>query len=464
MAKFKLSALFSECTGKLEGSCFANFQGQTILKNRTIQVGNRTQGREKNKYINQLIKGQWSQLSVEKKETWKAVFDGLKNGYSLYYSLNYWNAYQSRTLFENPPYSVESSEEFDFTPYVSSGGLSIILNRNLTSSFESIVVKCSYLVSAGITSTKIQTKIIKVASVESNEFNISTEYEEIFGRQLVNGDRILISVAIVNNSTGKISSSVDKYYTVESMSLFDELSETPSLAMGFYLYNNSYLGPLVRIFNAATAQFQDFYPVNGAVSADEINTWLGGDPGYIYQLYDQSLNGNALTFSLGSNQCVWDGSLYANFNSSAVGVLSSVLPYDTSLRQSFCARIDRESSANFTALFADISLNPEEQFRLGSPFASNSEMYYNPGSRLYMLNVPSVGNHFDILSVESSVVRTYVDEVVSPAVVTYPYSFTIDTVGSLSNRVNNNFKLFSFFFFENTLTTEDRTLLQNFSY
>jgi len=216
MAKVKLSGLLGDIRGKVGGSVFVKSAGGLILRNRSTPVNRATVAQSISRNILFTLQGNWQRLTQSQRDCW-ALWTKLNpiaqtrdqdlviNAQQTFIKLNSYRLQFALTDIKDPIFATALIPPISTTLGLSAGKLIVTINRTINETAEFIILFLSFPVTiTRNTAGTIFKAIIFNQSPGAASYDITDEYESVFGIVPVAGQNIFIKSTNADKISGKV--------------------------------------------------------------------------------------------------------------------------------------------------------------------------------------------------------------------------------------------------------------------
>jgi len=216
MAKVKLAAIIGDLRGKIGGSVFVKSAGGLILRNNTTPINKNTVSQSDRKNITANLQWEWQRLTQAQRDCWvtwtqlnpiKQVrdVDLVINAQQTFIKLNFYRRLAGISIIEDPNFDTTLIEPIEATVFLSAGNLLLSLARPLNDDLELFILFLTFRVTPTVNNPRTGFRYIKFEqSPGGNFYNITQNYKDIFGIELVPGEQIFMKFTTADRLSGKL--------------------------------------------------------------------------------------------------------------------------------------------------------------------------------------------------------------------------------------------------------------------
>lgn len=217
MARITLSGLLSDIRGKIQGSVFQQSQGGLMIRSSSSKVNklsisqsvirNRTFGLQQAwRSLTDTQRSAWSNFAkfnpvVQKNSQFRNL-----NGQQIYIKFNFYLLAYSFNRIDNPEFTIPATQPITASMGLNVSDLEITYSRVMNIFVEYVVLFCTDVTPQSVINPSSRYRLVAYNMTNGPAQNISTEYEAVFNRVPVSGDKIFFKLAKADLLTGIVSS------------------------------------------------------------------------------------------------------------------------------------------------------------------------------------------------------------------------------------------------------------------
>lgn len=215
MALIRLSGLIGSIEGAIGGTIFQRGTAGTIARARCIPVNPSTPRQVKSRKISFQLQQEWILLTQDQRDLWdgyvqynpiaqKRSSGRFINGHEAFLKLNHYRLEYDLTILKEPQFL-----KCDLTPVdadLSLSGINLFLNldRNTVGTEEFVILFVSIPLPGQWTNPRSFRKLLKFTTGNAQNYNIRTEYEDLFGFSPVSGDTLFFKFTNADKRSGRL--------------------------------------------------------------------------------------------------------------------------------------------------------------------------------------------------------------------------------------------------------------------
>jgi hypothetical protein len=220
MARLLFTAFLAEARGKLNGNVFSRNKGGAIIRNKVTPINPRTASQSLQRaYTSDIAKAWPADLSDDQRKAWeslgqsigaKSIFGNglILSGIACFQRINRIVLNAGGTRVDDPPINQDVPSILSATLTANSAGpvLSLAFSPSPLVSPQGLYVFATPAISAGISNVSNRLRFIGFFDGATTPTNILAAWESVFGTfPSAAGQRIAVTAAVVDNTTGAVS-------------------------------------------------------------------------------------------------------------------------------------------------------------------------------------------------------------------------------------------------------------------
>ena len=215
MARVKLSAIITEMNGKIGGSVFQRTQSGTILKNKSNLSFTNSMAQNVSNNIMYRCQYQWQQLTACQRQLWNSFATYTKknqkhssnliiNGHQLFIQCNSYRFQYGYDTLTDPQIINSDIDLLTCEIGITPSHLVLSTDRYLISNYEFIILQATTKVSPSLNNVGSRYKTIVFETTDSDGFDLTQPYLNVFGFVPVVGNVIFIKYTVASKYNGLI--------------------------------------------------------------------------------------------------------------------------------------------------------------------------------------------------------------------------------------------------------------------
>lgn len=215
MARIKLSSLITDINGKIGGSVFQRTQSGTILKNKSNLSFTNSMAQNVSNIIMYRCQYEWQQLTECKRQLWNSFATYTKknqkhssnliiNGHQLFIQCNSYRFQYGYSTLVNPQIINSDISPLTCEIGITPSNLVLFTDRYLISNYEFIILQATSKVSESLNNVGSRYKTIIFETTDSNGFDLTQPYINVFGFTPTVGHVIFIKYTVASKYNGLI--------------------------------------------------------------------------------------------------------------------------------------------------------------------------------------------------------------------------------------------------------------------
>jgi len=213
MARVKPSGMISEIIGKIKGTIFQRSAAGLIARTNSTPVNKRSERLSVSRSIMFIAQQEWLKLTDAERDTWKAFTALVKfsqknnvdlfiNAQQLFIKIHIWRIFYDKGILINPAFFKGKIIPVSVSAFSNGVQLFLTTSRVLLPAQEFLVLFASVVVPNTINNPGNRLKLIKLITSNTDSFDITGLYINIFGKVPLPGEKIFLKSSMINLFSG----------------------------------------------------------------------------------------------------------------------------------------------------------------------------------------------------------------------------------------------------------------------
>lgn len=225
MAKIQLSGLISDISGSVNGSTFQRSRVGHVIRNKPLPRKGNSILQTKTIIFQSEINSNWNSLTFAEQDVWNQFaefaqvtkhkqFGHVLSGIEVFRMINFYRLMYHESVLLTPVFKPYAIFAADINFISVSTNLILTFNRDLEPTDETLIISVSPPTDEGRSIPPNTVRMLEVTTENSNQINLTSRYEEKFGKLPSPNQYVWIRYTFQSLETGLIGTFSEKIYQV----------------------------------------------------------------------------------------------------------------------------------------------------------------------------------------------------------------------------------------------------------